>query len=110
MNYTDFYINSKRRTTEALLSMWAAGKKETQQYLEKIFEDEPILAEPVFQSMFPWESDTHNFGELTNLFDSAFINSLSGVEDEKFRFPKGRKPYIHQVKSWQQLIEEKNLL
>ena len=107
MEYTEFYINAKRRTKEALFSMWAAGKKDTQKYLEKIFEEEPIIAEPVFQSMFPWESDTRTFEEFTNIFDEEFIKALSRVNDEKFRFPRDRKPYTHQTESWLQLLNEK---
>lgn len=107
MKYTDVYINAIRRTKETLLSMWAAGKQDTQQYLNKIFEEEPILAEPIFQSMFPWESDTRGFNEFTNIFDNDFINALSGVEEEKYRFPKERKPYLHQAKSWIELLENK---
>jgi superfamily II DNA/RNA helicase len=107
MKYTDIYINAKRRTKEALLFMWAAGKQDTQQYLDKLFEEEPILAEPIFQSMFPWKSDTRRFDELTNIFDNDFINALSGIEDGKYRFPKDRKPYIHQAQSWTELLENK---
>ena len=107
MEYTDVYINAKRRTKEALFSMWAAGKQDTQQYLDKLFEEEPILAEPIFQSMFPWESDTRKFDELTNIFDIDFINALSGIEFEKYRFPKDRKPYIHQAQSWTELLKNK---
>lgn len=107
MKYTDVYINAKRRTKEALLSMWAAGKQDTQQYLDKLFEEEPILAEPIFQSMFPWKSDIRRFDELTNIFDNDFINALSGIEDEKYRFPKDRKPYIHQAQSWTELLKNK---
>lgn len=107
MKYTDVYINAKRRTKEAVLSMWAAGKQDTQQYLNELFEEEPILAEPIFQSMFPWESDTRRFDELIDVFDNSFVDALSGVEDEKYRFPKNRKPYIHQVQSWTELLENK---
>jgi superfamily II DNA/RNA helicase len=107
MNYTEFYTNAKRRTQEALLSMWAAGKKDTQEYLKKVFEEEPILAEPVFQSMFPWESDNRRFSEFTNIFDEEFIKALSGIEDHKFNFPKDRKPYTHQAESWKQLLNNK---
>jgi DEAD/DEAH box helicase domain-containing protein len=111
MIYKDFYINTKRRTTEALLSMWAAGKKHTQEYLKQIFEEEPILAEPVFQSMFPWQSDTRKFEEFKNIFDDMLINALSGIEDKKFKFPKDRKPYTHQAESWKQLLnDEKSIV
>lgn len=105
MEYSKFYSNAKRRTKEALLSIWAAGKKDTQRYLEQIFEEEPIFAEPVFQSMFPWESDNKTFAEFTDVFDNQFIHALSEVNDEKFRFPLDRKPYTHQANSWHHLLE-----
>jgi ATP-dependent helicase YprA (DUF1998 family) len=113
MNYTEFYENAKRRLTEALLAMWAAGKKDTQTYLEHIFEEEPLLAEPVFQSMFPWKSSDKNFGAYTDILDETFIEALDkiGGEQEKYRFPKDRSPYIHQSDSWKQLLKnEKSIV
>ena len=107
MNFKEFYQNTEKRLTDSILSLWATGDADTQKYLRHIFKEEKLLAEPVFQTTFPWETDNSNFGSLTNIFDKGFINALSKIKDEDFCFPKDRLPYKHQVESWNALINEK---
>lgn len=97
MNFKEFYQNTEKRLTDSILSLWATGDADTQKYLRHIFREEKLLAEPVFQTTFPWETDNSNFGSLTNIFDKEFINALSKIKDEEFCFPKDRQPYKHQV-------------
>lgn len=106
MNYLEFYNNSKRRITEALLSMWAPGQKNIQKYFRQVFEEEPLLVEPVLQGTFPWEADKSKMEDMTEILDEDFINALDSVENQEYRFPKDRNPYKHQVKSWQNLLKE----
>ena len=49
------YENIDQRLTDAILSLWATGDADTQKYLRHIFKQEKLLAEPVFQTTFPWE-------------------------------------------------------
>jgi len=108
MNYTEFYTNAKRRSIETLISMWAAGNVEYQEYFRHLLENEErLFAEPVFQSTFPWESSSRTFGELNNIFIPQFINGLDQIKEENLRFPAERHPYLHQVKSWDALLNGK---
>ena len=115
MNYLDFYQNAKRRLTNGLLSLWVAGKKDEQNYLRYILDEkEPLFAEPVFQSIFPWESSDYTFEEHAsklNVLDKDFVDALSDrVKDSDYKFPKNRFPYTHQTKSWQQLLSNKSVI
>jgi superfamily II DNA/RNA helicase len=110
MNYGNFYVNAKKHLTESILSMWASGKKEEADYLHQVLEKEPLLQEPVFQSIFPWEESGYTFGDFSsklNILDANFINSLSACERPEFSFPKDRDVYKHQSESWQTLLNER---
>ena len=105
MNYSEFYKNAKRRSVDTLVSMWAGGNNTYQNYFKYLLEtEERLFAEPVFQSTFPWESSSNEFGELSNIFSREFLNRLDGIQDEEFRFPKDRNPYLHQEISWNALL------
>lgn len=106
MNFQEFYNKTENRLTDAILSLWATGDKEMQDYFKYLLFQEPIMAEAVFQSMFPWEQDRLKFGETTNVFKKDFINALDKIKDKEFQFPKDRNPYKHQVKSWDFLLNQ----
>ena len=115
MNYSDFYKNAKRRLTDALLSLWFSGKKKEQDYLRYVIEEkEPLLAEPVFQSIFPWESSLYTFEEHATklkILDADFVKALSeNVKDEVYKFHRNRYPYTHQTNSWEQLLNKKTIV
>lgn len=106
MNYADFYISAERMLVDSLVSLWFKGRAKEQNYMRQILtEDEPLLAEPVFQSIFPWEESCHTFGEHANklgILSSQFVEALSSeIVSEDLRFPKDRHPYKHQTRSWQ---------
>ena len=107
MNYSEFYKNAKRRSVETLVSMWAGGNNTYQSYFKYLLEsEERLFAEPVFQSTFPWESSSDEFGDLNNIFSREFISALDTIENEEFRFPKDRNPYLHQELSWNALLND----
>lgn len=107
MNFKEFYQNTNKRLSDAILSLWATGDSDTQKYLKHVFKEEPLLAEPVFQTTFPWESSNKKFSEITEIFDKKFINAFDKIKNEEFRFPKDRFPYKHQMLSWDTLINKK---
>lgn len=107
MNFQEFYNKTENRLTDAILSLWATGDKEMQDYFKYLLSQDPIIADAVFQNTFPWEQGNLTFGETTSFFDQEFINALSKIKDEDFRFSKDRKPYKHQLKSWQKLLNQK---
>ena len=112
MNYADFYISAERMLVDSLVSLWFKGRAKEQNYMRQILtEDEPLLAEPVFQSIFPWEESCHTFGEHANklgILSSQFVEALSSeIVSEDLRFPKDRHPYKHQTRSWQTMLSGK---
>ena len=78
--------------------------------------EEPLMAEPVFQSIFPWESSKETFGDHASrlkILSTSFVEALSneGVDEEQ-RFPIDRHPYKHQTKSWKTMLsgEDKTIV
>lgn len=112
MNYADFYISAEKMLVDSLVSLWFKGRAKEQNYMRKILtEDEPLLAEPVFQSIFPWEEGRETFGEHSSklgILTPQFVEALSSDNvAEDLRFPKDRHPYKHQTKSWQTMLSGK---
>ena len=107
MNFKNFYSKIENRLTDAILSLWATGDKEMQDYFKFLLSQETIMAEAVFQNTFPWEQDTLTFGEASTVFQEEFISALSSIKDEDFQFPKDRHPYKHQLESWKMLLNKK---
>ena len=59
-----FYTSAEKALIDSLVSIWFRGKAKEQAYMRQILsKDEPLMAEPVFQSIFPWESSKETFGE-----------------------------------------------
>lgn len=107
MNFKRLYETINRRTVDALLSLWATGDKQFQDYIRYLLEnEEPLTAEPVFQATFPWETSNVRMAELESLFSKEFITALDNVKGE-YRFRKDLKSYTHQLKSWKALLEER---
>lgn len=112
MNFLNFYKEANQQLIDAMVSMWASGHPIEQQHLRKMFEKEPLVAEPVFQTIFPWNQSSYNFKEHAtqiNLFDEAFVAGLSTPKDDScvdFVFPADRCPYTHQTASWRALLQE----
>ena len=109
MNYSKFYTSAREMLIDSMASMWFRGKVREQEYLRNLLmEEEPLLSEPVFQSIFPWESSDRNFeGHAAglNILESSFVDALSSNKvDEEYRFPKERHPYKHQTESWRRML------
>ncbi|NGX85287.1 DEAD/DEAH box helicase [Aequorivita sp. KMM 9714] len=106
MNFKEFYTKTENRLIDSILSLWATGDKEMQNYFKFLLDKEPIIAEVVFQNTFPWEQGKVAFGETTTVFSQEFIDKLDSIKEEEFQFPKSRKPYKHQLKSWDTLLNK----
>lgn len=107
MNFRDFYHTAQGRIKDAAKSLWATGDAEMQDYFTWLLEKEGLMAEPVFQTAFPWESSTKTFAETTEIFDESFINALHQERNGEYRFPKEREVYKHQLQSWDTLINKR---
>ncbi len=107
MNFRNFYNKTENRLTDAILSLWATGDKEMQDYFKFLLSQEPIMADAVFQNTFPWEQGKLTFGETSTVFKQRFIDALDAIKDKDFQFPKTRHPYKHQLRSWDVLLNKK---
>ena len=92
MNYADFYTSAEKVLIDSLVSLWLRGKAKEQAYMRHILsKEEPLMAEPVFQSIFPWESSKETFGEHAtklHILSPSFVEALgSDKVDEEMRFP-----------------------
>ncbi len=108
MNFQEFYNKTENRLHDAILSLWATGDKEMQDYFKFLLSKEPIMADAVFQGTFPWENGDITFEQTNKIFTPEFIKALDSIKSEEFRFPINRYPYKHQVKSWEALLNRKN--
>lgn len=109
MNYFSFYNKAKELLTDSLASLWFKGHAREQEYIKRVLtEDEPLFAEPVFQSIFPWEEDANSFeahSSKLGLLTHSFVSALSSEEiDKELRFPLERHPYRHQTESWKIML------
>lgn len=100
MKFENIYKETEENLRLALLSMWAPGSHPMRPAIEKLFKDEPLLAEPVFQSMFGWKA--------TN--DSNWRNYLNADIISKLEIGVKYQPYSHQSESWKKLKEGKSIV
>lgn len=112
MNYSEFYRLAEKMLIDSIVSFWFKGKSKERDYMKYILkEKEPLLSEPVFQTIFPWESSDETFEEHAtklNIFTKSFVNALSDESiDSGLRFPLNRHPYKHQTKSWKTMLSNK---
>lgn len=110
MKFTSIYQNLEQRITDTILSLWATGDPAFQNYLLEIFRQEKLMAEPIFQNMFPWEPSTKTFEDLKDVFSSNFIKKLDSITNKDYRFPRDRNPYLHQEKSWLAALKDNKSL
>ena len=112
MNYFSFYKKANELLIDSVASLWFKGQPREQEYIRRILsEDEPLFAEPVFQSIFPWEESAESFEEHSSklgLLTCSFVDALSSEKIESdLRFPLDRHPYKHQTSSWKAMLSDK---
>lgn len=100
MKFENIYKGTEENLRLALLSMWAPGSHPLRSCIDKLFKDEPLLAEPVFQSMFGWKPTT----------DTNWQNYLNKDVIKKLKIGEKYAPYSHQSESWKKLNEGKSIV
>ena len=68
-----------------------------------------FLAEPVFEAMFPWETDEVLMSDLAGkLLESCLVDAMDRPPAELAdqRFGADWHPYVHQVAAWRQLMKD----
>ena len=101
MKFSNIYTNTEKRAEEALLSLWTPGDHPMRAAFTEMLKKEPLLGEPVFQSLFGWETTKDD--EWRNYLNPNVINALHIGKDKE---GKPRPPYLHQVKSWKALSSQ----
>lgn len=70
-----------------------------------------LLGDPVFEATFPWEGAGQTMAELAGkTLRPELVQALDNPPKElaeEYRFPKDRRPYKHQLRSWEVLGDEK---
>lgn len=112
MNFSQFYGEANKQLLEALSNLWFKGHPKEKEHFEKLISTkEPLISEPVFQSIFPWKNAEYTFMEHATklkILTPDFVQALDSVTDEGFRFPADRHPYTHQSESWKAMLDETN--
>lgn len=101
MKFANLYSDTKRRIEESLMGMWfptVPPNDELRQSFNQLFEREPVIAPPFFQSMFPWEPADINT-QLTDYFSEDFLDKIDL-----------RQPYLHQKRSWECLKNNQSIV
>ena len=100
MRFENIFKETEENVRLALESMWVPGAHPMRKQIEELFVREPLLAEPVFQSMFGWE--TVNNDTWRSALNPAVIDRL-GIGSQF-------TPYVHQAKSWKALADGKSIV
>lgn len=100
----------RTRIARALVSTWSPESEVLRNFLSHQLEarwtsDAKLLADPVFEAMFPWVASDVKMVDLAgNLLSGTLVEAMDEAPNE--RFPLDRSPYQHQLASWQILSQE----
>lgn len=71
-------------------------------------DDGSFVAEPVFEATFPWRTCREEMADLAGeLLDPDLVRSMDEPPPtlkREYRFPRTRRPYVHQVEAWRTLL------
>ncbi len=100
MKFENIYKGTEENMRLALLSLWAPGQHPMRPAIEELLEREPLLAEPVFQSTFGWETTDND----------DWRNDLNPDVIRMLRIGENYAPYRHQAESWNALKEGRSVV
>jgi DEAD/DEAH box helicase domain-containing protein len=116
MSMSNYYKNIVKqisnRSVEATVSILGITDKNLRQHLVQELEGNDkssgFLADPIFETMFPWESTEKNFQSLSgnsaeDLLLPSLINAMDGAGEH--RFGKDWFPFKHQITAWSTLLK-----
>ena len=100
MKFENIYKESEENMHLALLSLWTPGSHPMRSAIDQLITEEPLLAEPVFQSTFGWEPAE----------DESWRSYLNPTVIKKLGIGEKYSPYKHQAESWKYLSEGKSIV
>ncbi|WP_081759339.1 DEAD/DEAH box helicase [Thioalkalivibrio sp. HK1] len=110
-NFSTLAQQLSMRSARAAISLIGARSKPLREHLRMMFErsagqDGSFIADPVFESMFGWSAADKSMTDLAgNLLHPDLIEAMNSPPRSlrEYRFPSDRKPYLHQLTTWQAL-------
>lgn len=108
--YQTIYQRISRKTPESTVSIWGIRQPKLRQYLVKSLSEvgshSGLLADPVFESTYAWESAQPKMSDLAgNLLQRSLVKAMDQAPKE--RFGEDWHPHKHQLKSWKTVLEDK---
>lgn len=100
MKFENIYKESEENMRLALMSLWTPGNHPMRAAVRRLFDEEPLIAEPVFQSSFGWEAAP----------DESWKSHLNPDIISELKIGDKYKPYKHQADSWKALSEGKSIV
>ncbi|MDF1688800.1 MAG: DEAD/DEAH box helicase [Cycloclasticus sp.] len=99
------------RSVEATISILGVTDEGLRLHLAEEFNKQEkgfgLLADPIFESMFPWEKSDKRMKDLSgNLLLPSLIKAMDSASEHKFG--KDWFPYKHQLKAWSSVLDESN--
>lgn len=98
MNFKSLYSETKENLELALLSLWSPAHHRMRWAMKDLIRREPLFAEPVFQSMFPWKNTTD-----PNWRSYLAPEVIKIQEDKAMKRGDVYTPFEHQTESWNEL-------
>lgn len=112
MKFENIYKETEENMRLALLSLWAPGSHPMRSAIDELFDREPLLAEPVFQSTFGWEPSSDE--TWRSAINKDVWNKLEKIRENKsIEAGKTFRPFVpfkHQAESWKTLAENKSIV
>jgi len=126
MDFLKFYKTAQEELVNAIVGMFAKGEPGYAEHLRYILTQIPsekLMREPIFQSMFPYETDPNSTPQnlvSAGLLDQDFVDIMDSAKQyherrpgldpgtvDDMEFPKDREPYIHQFQAWTELLKNR---
>lgn len=98
MDFKNLYLETKENLELALLSLWSPAHHRMRSTMKDLIKREPLFAEPVFQSMFPWKNTTDP-NWRTYIKPEVIEIQEAKAEEKGYIYT----PFEHQAESWKEL-------
>jgi hypothetical protein len=110
-HYSNLITQTARRSVEATTSILGITDKHLRKHLGQELNKDGLglLADPVLESTFPWETGSQRMDSLSgSLLNASLIEAMDAAGEH--RFGKDWFPFKHQLKSWSTVLEDKKSL
>lgn len=112
MKFENIYKETEENIRLALLSLWTPGNHPMRPAIEELFDREPLLAEPVFQSTFGWEpSPNEDWRNAINHYAFEMIEQMRREKaEQEGKVFRPFSPFKHQAESWEMLAKNNSIV